>query len=505
MLYHNMKISNIERGACSLKLMGRIFFVLLIINAALLYVHYSNSAVADGYDKNALTYSQEIEVQYDGKQFIVTHHFTNLAPLDYDIEWPKGSSDIACVESEITQCTRSDEQLSKIVAGEATEQTYRYTLPKPEAVQGVFEVGQPFAKIANAAPQLTTVHIVDETTSGGMWVTGLEQIGTHQLEDFHYFLFAGVGEVTDLFWQQEVTPLAHRGERFTLFDRAVTDEEFGEHIDELLTQFKSKHMTVVLHQGNHNIEANRYVALPESEKENIANVLFTKSVQTAYGIPLEERKIAELVGSILLEQPIGTPPANAAYGKLTETLAADDLVRLENALREPQEEPLTAERFDQLVGSASHSEVNYFSEMLAGQTPEHLLLYEPKEVVHGEKVLEGVQPIKMKGQLYYPLRPLLAAFDYEVTSDEQSIHVKSEDETFRFSLIDSFYVYQQKRVNLRQSPYMLINGQYYFEEQSLLRIFKLIFEHHEDEIQVSSLRAVIEEAVEDEEEGSAKS
>ncbi len=32
-----------------------------------------------------------------------------------------------------------------------------------------------------------------------MWVTGLEQIGTHQLEDFHYFLFAGVGEVTDLF------------------------------------------------------------------------------------------------------------------------------------------------------------------------------------------------------------------------------------------------------------------------------------------------------------------
>ncbi len=81
-----MKIVNIERGACSLKLMGRIFFILLIINAALLYVHYSNSAVADGYDKNALTYSQEIEVQYDGKQFIVTHHFTNLTPLDYDIE-----------------------------------------------------------------------------------------------------------------------------------------------------------------------------------------------------------------------------------------------------------------------------------------------------------------------------------------------------------------------------------------------------------------------------------
>ncbi len=190
---------------------------------------------------------------------------------------------------------------------------------------------------------------------------------------------------------------------------------------------------------------------------------------------------------------------------MTDTLAADDLVRLENVLREPQEEPLTAERFDQLVGSASHSEVNYFSEMLAGQTPEQLLLYEPKEVVHGEEVLESVKPIKMKGQLYYPLRPLLAAFDYEVTSDEQSIHVVSADETYRFSLIDPFYVYQEKRIDLRQSPYMLINGQYYFEEQSLLRIFKLIFEHHEDEIQVSSLRAVIEEAVEDEEEGSAKS
>ena len=312
--------------------------------------------------------------------------------------------------------------------------------------------------------------------------------------------------MTDLFWQQEATPLAHRGERFTLFDRAVTDEKFGEHIDELLAQFKSKHMTIVLHQGKHNIETDRFVALPESEKENIANVLFTKSVQTAYGIPLEERKIAELVGSILLGEPIGTPPANVAFAKLNETLAADDLVRLENTLREPQEEPLTAERFDRLVGAASRSEVNYFSEMLAGEAPEQLLLYEPKEVVLGEEILQGVKPIKMKGQLYYPIRPLLAAFDYEVTSDEQSIHVKSADETYRFSLIDPFYVYQEKRVNLRQSPYIFINGQYYFEEQSLLRIFKLIFEHHEEEIQVSSLRAVIEEVVEeDAEEGSAKS
>ncbi len=501
-----MKNNDIERGACSLKLMGRILLVLLMINAALLYIHYSDSAVADGYDKDALTYSQEIEVEYDGTHFIITHHFTNLAPLDYDIEWPKGSTNIQCVENEMSSCARSDEQLSQIVAGEAKEQTYRYTLAKPQSIQGILEVEKPFAMIANAAPQLTTVHIVDETANGGMWVTGLEQIGTHQLEDFHYFLFAGVGEVTDLFWQQEATPLAHRGERFTLFDRAVTDEKFGEHIDELLAQFKSKHMTIVLHQGKHNIETDRFVALPESEKENIANVLFTKSVQTAYGIPLEERKIAELVGSILLGEPIGTPPANVAFAKLNETLAADDLVRLENTLREPQEEPLTAERFDRLVGAASRSEVNYFSEMLAGEAPEQLLLYEPKEVVLGEEILQGVKPIKMKGQLYYPIRPLLAAFDYEVTSDEQSIHVKSADETYRFSLIDPFYVYQEKRVNLRQSPYIFINGQYYFEEQSLLRIFKLIFEHHEEEIQVSSLRAVIEEVVEeDAEEGSAKS
>ena len=475
-----------------MKVMSRILLLLLLINGGLLYVHYSSSTTAEGYDPEALTYEQEIEVEETDDALTVRHRFIGLAPATYEIVWPEQGKEIACLEDEL--CDRIDLKAGMIKEGTNDRQTVTYRLPKKKSEDSVVRYDHPFAQLKEADPTMTVLHIVDSLKRGGMWVTGLEPIGATSLDTLDYELFAGVGHVPELLWQKEETPLAYDGLRHTLYGER--DEAFAEQIEQLLEQFRSNHLTVVLHEGTHNIESERFIALPEDRKGDVADLLFVKSVQTAYAIPFDERFVAEVVSSLLLDEPIGSERSHRAYTNIREALSEAQYHTLTDRLKEGSDEPLSATRFDALVGEVTDASVDYASQTIAGNEPEELLFKEEKVVVVKGEEVATVEPLMIQGKRYYPARMLFNAFGYDVSSNEQSLYLNRSDQEYRFSFIDPFYVYGGHRYDLPTEPYMYMNGHYYFEESAMRRIFKLTIEETEDQLRIDELNVFSSEGEE---------
>ncbi len=480
-----------------MKIARRIILLLLVINGALLYMHYNDEATAIEKEGRA-PYMQEIEVIKKENSLQVSHHFSNLKNNTYKVKLPAEGVQITCDDG---QCNRFDAEKSEIAEGEETEQTLRYEIVDPSGKENVHQYNHPFVTVVGD-PTFTTLHIVDDTKSGGTWISGLPRIGTKQMDSIDYFLYAGIGHITDLLWQKEDTPLAHEGRQVSLFGKG--EEALGEQVEMLLNELDTDHMTVVLHGGEHNVESDRFVALPEKEKDRVKSIVFTKGIQTVYGIPLEERRLASVIGSVMSETSLGDKRSREMYKELQSVLSPAQYDQFKHALTDDEIVPLTSKKTDELLSTITDASVHYFRANVAEEKNESLLLFDDREIVvrptsllqkieneqQGqsdatqveEKVVEGLHRIAHGSQYYYEMKPLLQAFGYDVTWNEQSIYIKNGERDYRISLIDPFYVFEERRFNLREEPYIQINGEYYIDEQSLRRIFKLNVEQSEERV-----------------------
>lgn len=457
-------------------------------------MHYNDEAVAIE-ESGQAPFVQEVEVVKTTAGLEVKHTLSNLSEHSYTFKMPKGAKNIRVAEED-NKGARVDLEKEVIQEGKEEEQTLLYDVVQKDEGKEVISYEHPLM-IVKGKPTFTTVHIVDRTKRGGTWITGLPRLGTKSTELLDYTLFAGVGKVTDLLWQKEETPLTYEGEQLSLFGKA--DVAIAEQVEHLLEEIHSDHMTVVLHGGSHNVESERFVALPESEHDRVKSLMFTKGIQAVYNIPFEEKRLASVVASIITETPIGDERAQEMYQELNDALTDRKKEQLVAKLKEDEIVPLDAKKMDQVLSTLAQSNIKFFEKNIVQDTPESLLLYDERKVAfdlrsmfdtlsaeqqeEGQiQVVDGLHRIQHQGEYYYPMKLFFKGLGYDVTWNEQSIYVKRGEDQYRFSLIDPFYVYDERRFNLSEPPYLLLEGQYYIEEQALKRIFKLVTEENEEQI-----------------------
>ncbi len=461
-------------------------------------MHYNDEAVAIE-ESGEAPFMQEIEIVKTVEGLEVQHTLSNLAEHSYSFHLPKGAKNFRVAEEE--KGARIDFDKEKIKEGKEEEQVLLYDFIQKDTGDDVLSYDDPLI-LVQGKPTFTTVHIVDRTKRGGTWITGLPRLGVKSTELIDYVLFAGVGEVTDLLWQKEETPLTYKGDQLSFFGEA--DKDIAEQVEHLLEEIHSDHMTVVLHGGSHNIESDRFVALPESEREKVKSLMFTKGIQGVYDIPLEEKRLASVVASIISNHSIGDEQAQKMYEELEQSLTRKEKEQLIAALKDDENVPLHAKKMDQILGEVTNANVKFFERNIVQDAPESLLLYDAKEVVfdtrsmfdeyenkeQGESELQsvdGLYRIQHQDNYYYPMKLFFKGFGYDVTWNEQSIYVKRGEDQYRFSLIEPFYVYDEKRYDLSTPPYLWLNEEYYIEEQALKRIFKLVMTEEEEQIVVQPI------------------
>ncbi|GEN82133.1 hypothetical protein SLU01_04450 [Sporosarcina luteola] len=466
-----------------MKIIIRTVILLFIMNLALLYMHYSQLADAKGDSEEVLQYVQEIEVINRKDSLIVRQHFRKLDSRRHEIILPTEGKEFTCFMDTDSSCSRINDNVTAFLEGDEDRQSISYEIPKSDSMVNRKLFKEPFAALKNAVPVSTMLHVTDETGIGGMWVSGLEFVGSKKMNMVDYSLFKGEGQVTDLYWQHTELPIAYKGSNLSILGQPV-DEESAAQLNNDLMALNADHLIIAIDPKGKQLQTDRFI-ITNQKLSAIANTVVEKGVQSQFVLSTAEDLVANLITSILIDSPAGKESARRAFGELKENLTVDQYEALRNLVSAQRGAPMDAVKLDGLIGEVSGFKTSFVQQNSIRKYPFHFEDNRPA-VINGE-LQEDVQIVVKDGRTLYPAKQVLTANGYTVSSNERSIYIESEAEKFRFSLRDSFYVLNEKKYTLRDFPFELIGDDYYFEEDALRRLFHLSIQKHEDKISITSL------------------
>lgn len=467
-----------------MKIIIRTVFLLAIINIVLLYMHYSQLADASEDPAKKSKYSQEIEVINRGNELIVRHHFNKLDASRHEIILPVGSKDPSCYMETESACTRINENTTAFLEGDGDKQSISYIIPKQGELGSRKLFKAPFASLRNERVISTVLHITDETNSGGMWISGLQLVGSKKLDMIEYSLFTGTGQVTDLYWQRNALPLTFEGSHISIYGNDA-DAGLIAVMTRNLEQLKADHITMVFDSTSKPLESDRII-ITSGKQSSVYIEAVRKSIRTQYNVPSNEYITADLISSLLLEKPAGGKKSNAAYQELVSVLTPAQSISLKSDLEERRGTKIDAIVLDEMIGMSTGKHTSFVQKNVETVYP--LLFEEPRDVLVGGESVDGLSVIIKGGRTLYPAEKVLGQLGYAVSSNNRSIYIENETDKLRFSLRDPFYVLNETRHTVRETPFELVGEDYYFEEDALRRIFQLSIQKSDDLITVTSLK-----------------
>ena len=262
--------------------------LLLIVNGLLIYIHYYQAAGADSKEPSAVKFTQEIEVVNRPDALHIRHHFSGLSDMRYEIVWPEASTNRTCYLADATSCNRLDENTIAFLEGENERQSISYEIPKKGLMKQTALFNEPFASLHGSSASYTLFHMTDETGIGGLWVNGLERVGTKKMTNINYSLFRGKGEVKDFYWQRNNLPRLYAGDRLSVFGESGSTERLGE-VDNVLKAIDANHSTIVIDGTQTAVNATRFVVSKNADVDKVSVRLLRESMYTRFAIPENER------------------------------------------------------------------------------------------------------------------------------------------------------------------------------------------------------------------------
>ena len=456
--------------------------LLIVTNSVLLLFQYHVYSSSVEKEEVSFSYEQEIELKVKENVLSVVQHFMNISPKETHITWPITSVNRSCDLNSEKSCKRLAEDLTMFKEGETQNQSISYDIPFSEGVREGIILSDLFAKLETGDVSYTTLHVTDELKHGGMWVSGLPVIGNTSLELIDYTLFSGKGDIDDLYWQKQAIPVRYEDNYVSVY----SSEDLSK---ELLAQLKdthlpnSEHISVVFSKNNSNLKSTRILFLENPHSASLENELIVKNVQLSYGINPSEVIIAEVIGSYLLNRPIGSTQTKWMYETLNHYFTKDQLSDWKSALKENK--PLNMEKLDSLLSNILRQKTSFFS-LNNGSTNHFPLLFEDSRTVYvNEEQVEGVHVFFKEGKVLYPAQPILTQLGYSMENTDKGLYVQNKNRAFRFPIQEPFYVLNQKRYDAMSEPFEKIGTDHYIEEAWMMHLFLLDIDKDDKHITIT--------------------
>ncbi|TQR07073.1 hypothetical protein [Psychrobacillus soli] len=457
--------------------------LLVVVNSVLLLFQYHVYSSSLEGEEQSFYYEQEIEIKFTSDRVVVKQHFINLPQEQLTISWPISSENRSCDLKISDSCSRLSDDLTSFEEGESSKQSISYEIP---LVDGLTD-GQLFsgflAKIEKGGVSYTTLHITDELKRGGMWISGLPVIGTASLNLIDYTLSDGVGNISDLYWQQEIIPVKYENNTFTVHSNENLSEEVKTQLDKLNIP-NSAHMTLLFTENKNNIKSSRIAFIAGKDIDSIVDEVIVKNVQLQYGLKEDSSLFAEVVSSFLMESPIGAEKSVWMYETLQNYFTASQLAEWKTALSKSH--PLSAEKLDKLLSEVIDWNTSFFQLNGQAESVKFPLLLEDPRTVYVNGVLQEKMKLLMKdGKILYAAEPLLAELGYTLNDTDKGLYVQNDSRSFRFPIQEPFYVLNEKRYDAMSEPFERIGSEFYIEEAWMIRLFLLNLDKQEDRINIT--------------------
>ena len=456
-----------------MKFIIRTFFLLLLVNGSLLYMHYNDAGNATAKSDIQSTYSQEIEVMNRPDGLYIQHHFTGLADIRHEIVWPKASTNRSCYLNDGTECSRLNENITAFVEGESDRQSIMYLIPKDQSISQSTLFENIFATLDRSDVTATLLHLTDEMDIGGSWVTGLERVGKKKMDLVDYSLYMDKGVVTDLYWHEEELPVLYNGDRLSVLGPTAEQNiaEFDE-ADSALRNIEAPHSTIVIADNAKPADSSRFIISETGETKGIADVFLLRNMYATFTLPKEEPLIGEIVTSLLSDKTVGSKKTSKMIEDLSNKLTKKELEQIVKKLKSQSGQSIDAVFLDDLIGDVTGFKTSFIVKNSEAKTDFFpFFLEDPRKFTIAGDDSFDISPIVKEGKTLYPVTKIMQELGYKVSANKQSLYIENSLRYFRFPLNELFYVYNERRYNVNSIPFERIGAEFYFEEATFIRIF----------------------------------
>jgi hypothetical protein len=303
------------------------------------------------------------------------------------------------------------------------------------------------------------------------------------LELIDYTLSFGVGDVQELYWQQEVLPVQYEDDYFTVYASSTLPDEVTDIIGEL-DSTNDEHLAILFEENKNNIDATRIAFIQQGDIASIQQELIIKNIQAQYGLAQDNQLIAEVLSNFLLEIPVGSAKSIWMYETINNYLTSDQRAEFQTALLNNKN--TTAAEFDKILTDIIDLKTSFFvMNEQSGAENFPLLFEDPRPVYINEQQQEEMKVLFKDGKVLYAAEQLLTSLGYTLNNTDKGLYVQNAIRAFRFPIKEPFYVLNNKRYDALSEPFEVIASQLYIEEAWMIRLFLLNIEKQDKRINIT--------------------
>ena len=468
-----------------MKLASGLVSLLLFMNIIMLFFHYQVYSSSLNENESAFSYSQEVSVTYRDQRFFIQHKFNQLPENEMMITWPLQSENRACFIENGDSCTRLAEDLHVFKEGENAEQHISYEIPVKDPLTQQRLWKGVFATLSGGSVSQSMVHVTDVTKSKGLWLTGLPAIGKESLSLVDYKLFNGKGGVTDLCWQQSDYPAVFKDHQLSIYaDQPLSDETKNTLKEVNLAD--SKHVAVIVNSEAIDLQANRFVFIPAIDVSTLKDDIILKSVQSSYSFSANTTHSVEVISSFLTNQTIGSEKSKRMYDELMTYMTTSQIEEWIIQLQRLKSEAVSPKLLDEVLTKTLNQKTSFFEfNELLGDKQFPLLFEDTRTVYINELEQKDMKVIFNDGRVLYSIEPMLSLLGYTMDKVKNGYYIKNAARSFRFPMIEPFYVFNERRYEVLSQPIEELADAYYIEESWLIRLFLVDIQKEEGRINIT--------------------
>lgn len=439
-------------------------------------------------EDESLHYNQDIDVVYQKGKLIVHHHLSSLPEESIKLIWPAKSIKKACSSDDKNNCNRLNKTLTGLQKGKTEEQTLSYVIPvSKKGLKSGQILRNIFLTLPKGTPVHTTVHITDETHTGGQWITGLPEIDSKKMVLVQYTMFSGNGPVTSLYWQKNKMKKVFTNDQMTLYGKNNISGDLSKSLKGLeLEDFE--HVAIIeTNQKRHS--AGRILFTSEINEKTLEQKVILSQIHQKYKFNTTPSWVPEVVASFLTERTLGTAKAQKMIGILKNYMNQDQLAEWKKGLEDMQGKEVTTTKLDNLLSDSLSLKTSFF-DMNAnnGKNIAPLLFEDNRPIYINGLQQNNVQVIFKDGRILYSIKPILKKLGYTSKVGPHGFYITSETRSFRFPMDEPFYVYNEHRYDIVSQPIEKYGNQYYIEEAWFVRLFLVNVEKSDKRIDIKTTK-----------------
>lgn len=470
-----------------MKFAASFFSILLFINGIMLTFQYHVYSDQLKEENKTIHYNQDIDIVYREGKLIVHHHLSALPEDNLKFVWPTRSVNKACSPRDKTKCNRLNKTLTGLEKGKTDEQTVTYTIkvPKNGLVSGQI-LRNVFLTVQNGTPVHTTVHITDETRSGGQWITGLpEVVNSKSMVLVQYSMFSGNGPVTSLYWQKKGMKKVFENNQITLYGINNISGDLVKSLKGL--QLEDFEHVAIIETNQKKISSGRILFTSEINEKTVEQKVILSQIYQMYKFNRSPSWTPAIVASFLTNRTIGSVKTQKMIAVLKDYMDEQQLAQWKTGLEKLKGKEITATSLDQVLSKSLNLKTSFFDMNANNGNAIAPLLFEDKRPVYiNQSQQKNLKVILKDGRILYAIKPILQKLGYSSQIGQHGYYVKNSSRSFRFPMDEPFYVYNDHRYNIMSQPVEKYGNDYYIEEAWLVRLFLVNVEKSDNRIDINT-------------------